>query len=67
MEKGEFTSLSTFKDDKAMIRVGGRLDKAIVSYEEKHRISLLITEYMHRLGHHGAAITTAKQEGSIGY
>ena len=68
MEKGEFKSLSPFKDDKGIIRVGGRLDKAKVSYEEKHpallprehRILLLITEYMHRLGHTGVATTTAK-------
>ena len=68
MEKGEFKSLSPFKDDKGIIRVGGRLDKAIVSYEEKHpallpsehKISLLITEHMHRLGHTGVATTTAK-------
>ena len=68
MEKGEFKSLSPFKDGKGIIWVGGRLDKAIVSYEEKHpallptehRMSLLITEHMHRLGRTGAATTTAK-------
>ena len=36
MEKAEFKSLSPFKDDKGIIRVGGRVDKAIVSYEQKH-------------------------------
>lgn len=50
MKNGEFKSLSPFIDEKEVIRVGGRIDKAIVSYEEKHpvllpsdhRISLLI-------------------------
>ena len=51
MAKGELKTLSPFSDDKGIIRVGGRLDKAIVSYEMKHPallptthwISLLIT------------------------
>ena len=68
MEKGEFKSLSPFKDGKGIIWVGGRLDEAIVSYEEKHpallptehRMSFLITEHMHHLGRTGAATTTAK-------
>ena len=67
-------SLSPFKDDKGIIRVGGRLNKDIVSYEEKHpvllpseqKISLLITEHTHRLGHTAVATTTAKTR-SIGY
>lgn len=68
MEKGAFKSPTPFKDGKGIIRVRGRLDKAIVSYEEKHpvllptehRISLLITGHMHLLGHTGVATTTAK-------
>lgn len=68
MEKGEFKSLSPYKDGKEIIWVGGRLDNAIVSYEEKHpallptkhRISLLIIEHMRCLGHTGVATTTAK-------
>ena len=68
-EKGEFKSLSLFiVDNKGVIRVGGREDKVIVSYEEKHpallpnehRISLLITSHMHMQGHPGVATTTAK-------
>ena len=35
-KKGEFKTLSPFTDEKGIIRVGGRLDKAIVSYETKH-------------------------------
>ena len=68
MKNGEFKSLSLFIDEKEVIRVGGRIDKAIVSYEEKHpvllpsdhRISLLITSHMHNHGHPGVATTTAK-------
>ena len=68
MERGEFKSLSPFKDDKGIIRVGGRVDKALVSYEMKHpallpkehRISLLITSHVHKHGHSGVATTTAK-------
>ena len=66
MKNGEFKTLSPFIDDKGIIRVGGRIDKAIVSYEEKHpvllpnehRISLLITRNVHNHGHSG--VTTAK-------
>lgn len=68
MKNGEFKSLSPFIDEKEVIRVGGRIDKAIVSYEEKHpvllpsdhRISLLITSHVHNHGHPGVATTTAK-------
>ena len=68
MAKGEFKTLSPFIDDKGIIRVGGRLDIAIVSYETKHPtllqsttwISLLITPHMHQFGHPGVATTTAK-------
>ena len=66
--KGEFKTISPFIDDMGIIRVGGRLDKAIVSYETKHPallpstnwISLLITRHMHEFGHPGVAATTAK-------
>ena len=51
-----------------MIRVGGRVDKAIISYDSKHPIllphkhwiSLLITRRMHQNGHLGVAATAAK-------
>ena len=67
-EKGEFKSLSPFQDDKGIIRVGGRLDEAIVSYDTKHPallpsdhwISWLITRHTHQHGHNGVAATTAK-------
>ena len=34
MKNGEFKTLSPFIDDKGIIRIGGRIDKAIVSYEK---------------------------------
>lgn len=67
--KGEFRQLSPFVDQDGVIRVGGRVDKAIASYEMKHPallpykhwISLLITRHMHqRYGHPGVAATAAK-------
>jgi len=68
MKRDEFKSLSPFKDETGIIRVGGRVDKALVSYEMKHpallpmehRISLLITSHVHKYGHSGVATTTAK-------
>ncbi|XP_068684466.1 uncharacterized protein [Montipora foliosa] len=36
----EFKMLSPFVDDEGIIRVGGRVDKAIVSYEIKHPVLL---------------------------
>ena len=68
MKNGEFKTLSPFIDDKGIIRVGGTIDKAIVSYEGKHpvllsnehRISLLTTRNVHNHGHPGVATTTAK-------
>ncbi len=68
IKKGELKTLSPFTDEKGVIRVGGRVDKATVSYETKHPallpydswISLLITRQSHRSGHNGVATTTAK-------
>ena len=68
MHKKEFDALSPFLDDKGVIRVGGRVDNAVVTYESRHpallpyehRISLLITRYMHQCGQSGVATTTAK-------
>ena len=68
VKKGEFKSLSPVTDEKGIIRVRGRVDKAIVSYDMKHpvllpnehRISLLITRQVHQFGHSGVATTTAK-------
>ncbi|XP_066016486.1 uncharacterized protein [Pocillopora verrucosa] len=68
LNRGEFKSLSSFKDENGIIRVGGRVDKAIVSYETRypallpsdHWISLLVTRHAHQYGHSGVAATTGK-------
>ena len=60
--------ISPFVDGKGIIRVGGRIDKVIVSCEKKHpvllpsdhRVSLLIISHMHNWRHQGVATTTAK-------
>ena len=67
-DKGEFKSLSPFLDGKGVIRVGGRVDEAIVSYDTKHPallpsdhwVSWLITRHAHQYGHNGVATTTAR-------
>ena len=66
--KGEFRSLTPFRDEDDVIRVGGRVSKVIVTYDCKHPvlsphdhwISLLITRNAHQFGHNGVATTTAK-------
>ena len=68
MENCESKTLSPFVDGRGIIRVGGRIDKAITSYEEKHpallpsdhRTSLLIISHMQNCGDPGVATTTAK-------
>ena len=68
LKKGELQQLSLFTDKNGIIRVGGRVDKALVSYETKHPamlpqdhwISLLITRHFHQIGHAGVATTVAK-------
>jgi hypothetical protein len=67
-KKGEYSKLSPFVTSDGVIRVGGRVDEAIVSYEMKHPallpnqhwISLLITRHIHQRGHDGVATTAAK-------
>ncbi|XP_028412194.1 uncharacterized protein LOC114535017 [Dendronephthya gigantea] len=67
-KRGDYSNLSPFIDKDGVIRVGGRVDKAIISYEmkhpvllpHKHWISLLITRYKHKHGHSGVAATAAK-------
>ena len=59
---------SPFLDESEVLRVGGRVSEAVVSYEFKHtallpqdhRISLFITRHVHRYDHNGVATTTAK-------
>ena len=65
---GELKQFSPFVDSEGIIRVGGRLNKALVTYDckhpamlpYKHWISLLITRHTHQHGHSGIAATTAK-------
>ena len=67
VEKKVFNMLSPFTDEKEIIRVGGRADKAIVTYDSKHpvllpknhHISYLIAKETHETNHTGVATTTA--------
>lgn len=68
LKKGELQQLSLFTDNNGIIRVGGQVDKALVSYETKHPamlpqdrwISLLITQHFHQIGYAGVATTVVK-------
>ena len=68
VEKGDFKTLTPFVDQKGIIRVGGRVDPALVSYDiaypallpHKHRISVLMVEDEHRRGHVSVAATFAR-------
>ena len=68
MERGEFKRLSAFIDTKGVIRVGGRADAAVVSYETRHpvllpndhRVSLFIMPHANQYGHNGVATTKVK-------
>ena len=68
LEKGELKKFSPYKDSYGIVRVGGRVDKALVSYETRHPallprehwISLLITRQVHQCGHSAVAATVAK-------
>ena len=68
LKKDDFKMLSPFIEDEGIIRVGGRMDRAIVSYETKHlalllhdhKISRLITQEAHQCGHPGVATIAAK-------
>ncbi|XP_024882104.1 uncharacterized protein LOC112461185, partial [Temnothorax curvispinosus] len=64
--KGSLTNLSPLLDNKGMLRVGGRLRHATLSFDEKHPIILpsqsaltkLIIEACHRRALHGGAQLT---------
>ena len=68
LSKGEFRNLSPYVDPEGVVRVGGRADKALVSYETRHRVLLprdhwispLIVRHAHQFGHPGVAATVAK-------
>ena len=69
-KSSDIRALSPFLDDNGLIRVGGRLEKAQIPYEEKHpillpgrhHISLLLARHFHeKVFHQGRQFT----EGSI--
>ena len=68
LKKGELQALTLFVDEDDVIRVGGRVSEAIISYDAKHPvllprehwIFLLITRHFHLNGHLGVAATVAK-------
>ena len=68
LRKGEFKKFSPYTDSDGIVRVGGRVDKALISYETRHPallprehwISLLITRHIHKCWHTGVAATVAK-------
>ena len=68
LRKGELKNLSPYTDPDGIVRVGGRADKALASYETRHSallprehwVSLLITRHVHQFGHPAVAATVAK-------
>ena len=68
LRKGDLKELSPYTDPDDIVRVGGRADKALVSFEtthpallpREHWVSLLIMRHVHQYGHSGVAATVAK-------
>ena len=68
MQRGDFKTLTPCADENGIIRVGGRVDPSLSSYDNtrpvllpyKHCISMLVTRQAHQYGHSGVAATTAK-------
>ena len=68
MKKRYFKTLSPYVDDKKLIRVGGRVDPSLVSYDNERpvllpynsRISKVIIRDAHQVGHNGVAKTRKK-------
>ena len=68
LPKGDFKSLSPYKDSKDIVRVGGRVDPTLVSYDDQrpallphnHHLSTLIVRDAHETCHSGVAATVAK-------
>ena len=67
LKRGEFKTSSPYIEED-IIRVGGRAEESLMSYDsrhpvllpQKHHISMLITRYFHERGHSGVAGTAAK-------
>ena len=68
MQRGDFKTLTPYADENGIIRVVGRVDPSLLSYDNtrpvllpyKHWISMLVTRQAHQYGHSGVAATTAK-------
>jgi hypothetical protein len=68
LAKGQLQKLDPITDSKDVIRVGGRVDKTIATYDTRHPVLLsrdhwtskLITRQAHQYGHSGVAATVAK-------
>lgn len=68
LNKGDFSKLSPYTDTEGIYRVGGRVDRALFSYETRHPsllprehwVSRLIVRHVHQCGHTGIAATEAK-------
>ena len=66
--RGEFRDRSPYIDAAGVVRVGGRVKKALVSYDNKHPvlvpgdhwISRLIVRHIHQCGRAGVAATVGK-------
>jgi hypothetical protein len=75
MKKGDFKTLSPYVDKKKLIRVGGRVDPSLVSYDNERlvllpynsHISKVIIRDAHQVGHNGVAATVAKTRNCKGH
>jgi hypothetical protein len=65
LPRGDFKTLSPYKDDRNILRVGGRVDPTLFSYDERrpallpydHHLSTLIVRDAHETSHSGVATT----------
>ena len=68
LESGQLGKLDPLTDSEGILRVGGRVDKTIATYDTRHpvllsrdhRTSKLIMRQAHQYGHSGVAATVAK-------
>ena len=68
MQREDFKTMTPYVDENGIIRVGGRVDPSLLSYDNtrpvllpyKHWISTLVTRQAHQYDHSGVVATTAK-------
>ena len=68
MQRGYVKTLTPYADENGIIRVGGRVDPSLLSYDNtrpallpyNHWLSMLVTHRAHQCGHSGVAAITAK-------